>query len=93
MIDEKIGLTTCIITHSIMIYAYTLTGGRCTHKLIIGNLTDTISQTRIIKSANTPRDPGHDKISIKLTRIYIALPVAHVNTAHIRTSGRRKHQQ
>jgi hypothetical protein len=76
-----------------MINAYTLTGGRRTYKLIIRNLTDTIAQTRIIKTADTPRETGYDKIRIKLTRIYIALPVAYVNTAHIRVRGRCKHQQ
>jgi hypothetical protein len=74
-----------------MIHAYTLTGARRTYKLIVRNLTDTIAQTRIVKPTDTPRDPGHDKISVKLTRIYITLPVAYVNTAHIRTSSRRKY--
>jgi hypothetical protein len=93
MIDEKISLTTRIIAHCIMIHAYTLTGGRRTNKLIIRNLTDTVPQTRIPETANTPRNPGYDKIRVKLTRVYIALPVAYVNPAHIRARGRCKHQQ
>jgi hypothetical protein len=76
-----------------MIYAYALARSRRTNKLIVRNLTDTIAQTRIAKTADTPRDPGHDKICVKLTRVYIALPVAYVNAAHIRVRGWCKYQQ
>ena len=86
VVYEKVGFRVRVTPHRVMIHADAFTTIDRTPELIVRRLIHTINQASIIKTARAPSGTRHNEISVKRVRINITLPIAHVNTTHIRIS-------